>query len=159
MRRQLKSSIEPQIRYEENRSKLIASISHDLKTPITSIKGYVKGFRDGVANSPEKMERYFTTIYKKSIDMDRLIDELSLYSKLDMNRLPYHFEQLDLKAFLSDLTEEIRFDLERQGVSLALHTGNGDYSVWAGREKLKRAVSNMSGNSVKYNHKKQKKFR
>lgn len=158
MRRKLKNSIEQQVRYEENRSKLIASISHDLKTPITSIKGYVEGIRDGVANSPKKMERYLTTIYKKSIDMDRMIDELSLYSKLDMNRLPYHFEQLDLKAFLSDLTEKIRFDLEKQGVSLTFHTGDGDYSVWADREKLKRVVSNITGNSVKYNHKKQKKI-
>lgn len=92
MRHKLKESAEIQMKYEESRKELIANISHDLKTPITSIKGYVEGIRNGIANTPEKMDRYIDTIYTKATDMDHLIDELFLYSKLDLNRLPFHFE-------------------------------------------------------------------
>ena len=70
---------------------LISNISHDLKTPITAIKGYVEGIRDGVADTPEKMEKYIGTIYNKANEMDTLINELTLYAKIDTNRIPYNF--------------------------------------------------------------------
>src|SRR5699024_8563044 len=62
MRIKLNDAKTAQEQYEQNRQELIASISHDLKTPLTSIKGYIKGIQDGVANSPEKLERYMDTI-------------------------------------------------------------------------------------------------
>ena len=66
MRIRLKESIDLQLAYENNRKVLIANISHDLKTPITNIIGYVEGIHDGVANSPKKMERYIHTIYTRA---------------------------------------------------------------------------------------------
>lgn len=86
MRLKLKGAEETQRRYEANRQELIARISHDLKTPLTSIKGYINGIQDGVANTPDKMKRYMDTIYRTANDMDGLIDELFLYSKLDLQR-------------------------------------------------------------------------
>ena len=65
MRLKLKESANLQVKYEQNRKELIANVSHDLKTPITSIKGYIEGIQDGVANTPEKLERYIQTIYTK----------------------------------------------------------------------------------------------
>ncbi|MGG3691680.1 sensor histidine kinase [Heyndrickxia ginsengihumi] len=151
MRQKLKESINVQLQYEENRKELIANISHDLKTPITSIKGYVEGIRDGVANTPVKMERYLNTIYTKSVDMDKLIDELALYSKLDMNRLPYHFEEVNIQSFLLELIDELTFDLENENVALFFHTNSSEpYRVLADREKIKRAVTNIVSNSLKY---------
>ena len=76
-----------QLQYENNRKDLISNISHDLKTPVTAIKGYVEGLKDGVADTPEKMDKYINTIYKKATDIDKMIDELSLFSKLDLNKL------------------------------------------------------------------------
>ncbi len=111
MRIRLKESIDLQLAYEKNRKVLIANISHDLKTPITSIIGYVEGIRDGVANSPQKMERYIQTIYTKARDVDRMIDQLFLFSKLDLQRLPFHFEPIKFDQYLSDFVEEFRFDV------------------------------------------------
>ena len=85
MRSHLKESIEENIKRDEESKELISNISHDLKTPLTTIKGYVEGIMDGVADSPEKMDKYIRTIYNKANDMDRLIGELTIYSKIDTN--------------------------------------------------------------------------
>jgi signal transduction histidine kinase len=91
MRIRLKDSIHTQLKYEENRKMLISSISHDLKTPVTSIKGYVEGIVDGIANTPEKNEKYLKTIYQKSQKVDQIIDDLLLYAKLDLKQIPFNF--------------------------------------------------------------------
>jgi histidine kinase len=159
MRIRLKESIEKQLAYEENRKELIANISHDLKTPITTIKGYVEGIRDGVANSPEKIERYIQTIHSKSIDLDHMIDELFLYSKLDLQRLPFHFEKIHFDDYLQDFVEELRFDVEEMKVEVELEIEkSGNYLITGDREHLKRVVTNIVGNSLKYIDKENKKL-
>jgi histidine kinase len=151
MRRQLKHSTEIQKQYEHNRKELIAHISHDLKTPITTIKGYVEGIRDGVANSAEKQERYLQTIYQKSVDLDHLIDELFLYSKLDLKKLPFHFIKFDMKNYLLDFAEELTFEFENRNIKLDFsYDENKSYEINADPEKLKRVFSNIIENSLKY---------
>lgn len=151
MRVKLKESIDMQMQYENNRKELISNISHDLKTPVTAIKGYVEGIMDGVADSPEKMDRYIKTIYRKASDMDRLIDELFLYSKLDLNKLPFNFEKVDIKKYLEDCVEELQLDLEKRGVNINLFIDiDANSFVVADRERLKRVIINIVENSVKY---------
>ncbi|CEI81629.1 HAMP domain-containing sensor histidine kinase [Oceanobacillus oncorhynchi] len=157
MRLKLKEADREQKRYEANRQELIASISHDLKTPLTSIKGYVKGIQDGVANTPEKLDRYMDTIYRTANDMDGLIDELFLYSKLDLKKEAFQFEKVDLYAFYADFMEELAFNLEKeQGKAILAADPKKDYMVEADREKLRRVVMNIIQNSLKYIDKKQK---
>ncbi|MCR8643099.1 HAMP domain-containing histidine kinase [Paenibacillus sp. N1-5-1-14] len=151
MRQRLKSSVDMQLQYEENRKELISNISHDLKTPITTILGYVEGIRDGIADTPEKMDKYVKTIYYKASDMDRLIDELFLFSKLDLKRLPFTFEQVEISEYLTDCMDEIRFDLDQKGIQMELnvHLAKPTF-VTADREQLKRTIMNIVDNSVKY---------
>ncbi|WP_090867987.1 sensor histidine kinase [Oceanobacillus limi] len=158
MRRKLKEAEELQYRYEENRKELIASISHDLKTPMTSIKGYVNGIRDGVANTPEKIDRYMETIYAKANDMDRLIDELFLYSKLDLHQVPFHYETINLQLYLSDFVEELAFDLDENGELDFSYDSSKSYFVRADQEKLRRVLTNIIQNSLKYMDKEQKRI-
>jgi len=152
MRVQLKHSIELRLKEEENRKELISNISHDLKTPITAIKGYVEGILDGVANNPEKLNKYMHILYKKSSDLDRLIDELFLYSKLDLNSMPFHFESMALIPFLQDCVGDLSFDLEKRGITLEWdHSGVSDQlAINADREKLKRGLVNIIENSKKF---------
>ncbi|WNQ12525.1 HAMP domain-containing sensor histidine kinase [Paenibacillus aurantius] len=151
MREQLKKAKETQLQYEENRKMLLSSISHDLKTPITSILGYVEGMSSGVADSPDKQERYMKTIQTKAKDMDALIDELFLFSKLDLGKVPFQFENVDLRAFLTDCGEEMDFMLGGGAISLELELPPaGPVTVSADREKLKRAVINLLDNAIKY---------
>ena len=96
MRIRLKESTEEKIQYDKESKELISNISHDLKTPITAIKGYAEGLMEGVASSPEKRDKYIRTIYNKANDMDRLINELTFYSKIDTNKIPVSYTHLDV---------------------------------------------------------------
>ncbi|MDF2725428.1 MAG: histidine kinase [Paenibacillus sp.] len=151
MRQKLNESIHLQLQYEENRKQLISNISHDLKTPITTIKGYVEGIRDGVADTPEKMDRYIDTIYSKTKDMDRLVNELFLYSKLDLKREPFSFEKIDLHRFVQDVLEETEFELENKGILLQWELDSQpEVFVLADRLKLRRVFANLLNNCFKY---------
>jgi histidine kinase len=151
MRKQLKESAALKAQYEENRKELIAHISHDLKTPITSIKGYIEGIQDGVATSPEKLQRYLQTINQKSNDLDHLIDELFLYSKLDLKKVPFTFEIVDMKDYLIDYLEELNFDFEKTKTKVKFtHDASSDFCVQLDHDKMKRVLSNIIENSLKY---------
>ena len=151
MRKRLKESSEEKIKYDNENRELISNISHDLKTPITSIKGYVEGIMDGVADTPEKMDRYIRTIYNKTNEMDSLINELTLYSKIDTNRIPYNFHRINVGDFFNDCVEEIGLDLESKNIALTF-TNDVDENtrIIADPEQLRRVISNIIGNSVKY---------
>ena len=118
MRRRLKESTEEKSLIEKENRELISNISHDLKTPITAVKGYVEGIMDGVADTPEKMDRYVRTIYNKTNEMDHLINELTFYSKIDTNRIPYTFNKLNVEDYFEDCSEEVGLELETRGIEL-----------------------------------------
>lgn len=151
MRRKLRETTEEKLEYDRESKELIRNISHDLKTPITAIKGYVEGIMDGVADTPEKMDRYIRTIYNKAIDMDRLINELNFYSKIDTNRIPYTFNKINVNDYFEDCFEEVGLDLESQGVDISYSNYvDQDVMVIADAEQIKRVINNIVGNSMKY---------
>ena len=112
MRLRLKANAEEKVAFDRENKELISNISHDLKTPITAIKGYVEGIMDGVADTPEKMDRYIKTIYNKANEMDLLINELTLYSKIDTNRIPYNFTTISARDYFEDCAEDLHMELE-----------------------------------------------
>lgn len=151
MRKRLKESTEETIRNEEESKELISNISHDLKTPITAIKGYAEGIIDGVADTPEKREKYIRTIYNKANDMDKLIGELTLYSKIDTNRIPYNFNKVNVDEYFADCVEEIAVELESKNITLNyFNYVDKETIIIADSEQLKRVINNIISNSVKY---------
>jgi len=153
MRQELKKSIEKQVLYENNRKELISSISHDLKTPMTSIKGYVEGILDGVANTEEKRNRYLRVIKQKSLDMEHLIDDLFTFSKLDLKQLPFEFEETNMEKFIRETTEDLALEYSEEAkIDLTIDKSQSkeiDYFVDKGQ--LRRALYNLVQNSIKYN--------
>ena len=151
MRLRLKESAEESLEAEKQNRILISNISHDLKTPITAIKGYVEGILDGVADTPEKVDKYMRTIYSKAIDMDRLINELTLYAKIDTNRIPYDFKRMKAADYFDDCIEEIGLGLETEHIGLSYFNYAGDeVEIIADPEQLKRVINNIIGKSIKY---------
>lgn len=151
MRQRLKESTEEKMRAEQESKTLISNIAHDLKTPITAVKGYAEGILDGVADSPEKREKYLRTIYNKASEMDTLINELTLYSKIDTNRIPYNFSKINVSNYFDDCIEELGLDLEAKNVGLAYFNYTDEETVIiADPEQLRRVINNIVGNSCKY---------
>ena len=151
MRKRLKESAEEKVAFDKENKELISNISHDLKTPITAVKGYVEGIMDGVADTPEKMDRYIRTIYNKANEMDRLINELTFYSKIDTNRIPYTFNKIHISDYFEDCVDELSVELESSGVSLTYFNYlEEDAVVIADAEQLKRVINNIVSNSLKY---------
>ena len=151
MRRRLKESTEEKSLIEKENKELISNISHDLKTPITAVKGYVEGIMDGVADTPEKMDRYVRTIYNKTNEMDHLINELTFYSKIDTNRIPYTFSKLNVEDYFADCAEEVGLELETRGIELVYaNYVEKDVMFIADGEQIRRVIHNIISNAIKY---------
>ena len=151
MRQHLKDLSEQQLRYQQESREMIANISHDMKTPLTAIKGYSEGLMDGVADTPEKQERYYRTIYSKSADMERMVDELGFYAKIEQNAMTYDFRNLSIREFLADCLAELTLDLETQGIEFRYEENcEEETTALFDPEHIKRVIINIIGNSVKY---------
>ena len=141
---------------EANRRELIAGISHDLRTPLTSIKGYLEGLETGVASTPEMRHNYFTIIKNKTGDMEHIIEQLFLFSKLDMDEFPLALRRVSLAPLVSDMIEEaateyaqrglaVRFTESREDVALSADTDVSIDTYW-----LRNVCVNILENSVRY---------
>ena len=151
MRIRLRQNEEQKLLADKNNRELISNISHDLKTPITAIKGYVEGIMDGVASSPEKIDKYIRTIYNKANDMDKLIDELTFYSKIDTNGIPYNYKVISVVDFFTDCAKEVGLDMESMNIDFYFNNNvDRDTFIVADVEQMKRAINNIISNSVKY---------
>ena len=151
MRKRLKANAEEKLSFDNENKELISNISHDLKTPVTAIKGYAEGIIDGVADTPEKMDKYVRTIYNKASEMDTLINELTLYSKIDTNRIPYNFKIISVNDYFNDCSEELSLELESRNVEFGyFNYVEEDVKVIADAEQIKRVINNIINNSLKY---------
>lgn len=138
-----------QAEYEENRKNLIANISHDLKTPITAIQGHIEALLDGPAASPEKQEKYLKVIHHNTAYLNRLIDDLFLFSKLDMDKLEFHFESVRIGDYLADLMEEYQLELGGQNIQVDFSSLlEGETSVYLDGKRLYQAINNIMRNAI-----------
>lgn len=151
MAQKLQASEKMKSEYEEDRKTLLANISHDLKTPIASVQGYIEALMDGVVISPEKVNKYLKTIYQNTVYIDKLIEDLFLFSKLDLQKLDFQFEDIQIGAFMDDLMEEFKFELEEKHFNFYYSNKlEGDCPISIDRKRLYQAFRNIIGNAVKY---------
>lgn len=152
MRQRLKEAEAQQKRFDENRKDIIAGISHDLGTPLTSIKGYVSGILDGIADSPEKQRRYLETVYNTADDMDKLVNQFALFSRLDMDVLPFFFEKTDAFACIEKDLFEIEENLRRNGIRFEYVNTQREKIPYIKIDpmQIKRVEINLLENCIKY---------
>ena len=149
MAARLKDSVERTRRDEESRKELLAGISHDLRSPLTSIRAYVEGLLDGVAKTEEAKQRYLRTIHTKAEDIDRLVSQLFLYSKLDLEGVPMEMRPIRLDEFISGFVEESAPDGRVHGLEITAEY-LAPVTVSADPGQLRRVLSNILENSIKY---------
>lgn len=136
--------------YERARTDLITGISHDLRTPLTSVKGYIKGLRDGVASTPEKQEQYLKVAYEKACDMDVLLQKLFYFSNLETGNLPLALESQDLGGFARRFAESMQGELNNKNIKITVDPTSVLHPVNIDAEQMRRVLLNLTENAIKY---------
>jgi signal transduction histidine kinase len=144
---------------EQSRRELIAGISHDLRTPLTSIKAYVEGIEKGVAATPDAYKRYIDTIKNKTDDLEHIIETLFLFSKLDTGEFPYHMERVDLGDLASEVVENLADEYRGRGLDISLSREAENLCVEIDPMQTRYIMINIFENSVKYKNKERGKMR
>ena len=150
MRRHLKLSTEEQVRYEEYRRELISGISHDLRTPLTTIRGYVDGMIDGIADTDEKRMKYLRAIQVRTGDLERLVDDLSMYNKMENKSYTYDMRKMNINAFLDDYVEKYSGEMMFKKAVITLEHTPGRTLIRGDEKQLQRVMDNIIINSIKY---------
>lgn len=150
MAARLKESVETTQKNEQNRKELIAGISHDLRTPLTSIKAYIEGLLEGVAATPQMQQKYMKTILAKSNDIDRMVDKLFLFSKLDLGDCPFYPEKLKIGQEIRSVITSNEKEYRENGMQILCKDIPQDWEVYADPVQLRSAVTNILENSLKY---------
>lgn len=151
MQEHLKTEMERNAAYEKARTEMVSGISHDLRTPLTSIKGYIKGMIDGVAATEEKRKEYLTIAYKKSCDMDRLLMTLFYFSKLETGNMPFYMQKTQIEEYIGNYAKEKEAELSQKGATINVSTKT-DEKLFCNidKEQIQRVLDNLIENSCKY---------
>ncbi len=144
MAARLKASLENEQQRQQSRKELIAGMSHDLKSPLTSIRAYTEALLEGVAETPEAQKRYLETIHKKECEMEHMVARLFEFSKLELSEYPAKPERMDIKFELEKIVSDIA---PRAEIDMSRLTS---LPVMADREQLRRIAENIIGNSIRY---------
>ena len=146
----LRESVEITQKNEQNRKELIAGISHDLRTPLTSIKAYIEGLLEGVAATPQMQQKYMITILSKANDIDRMVDKLFLFSKLDLGDCPFYPEKLNIGQEILSVVTSNQKEYQEKGMQILCKDIPQDLEVYADPVQLRNAITNILENSLKY---------
>jgi signal transduction histidine kinase len=154
MRLRLKETLETKNKADEEKRVLVAGIAHDLRTPLTSAKGYAEGLLDGIADTPEKKERYLKTICQSINNTEKILDDLLTVSKLELNGYDLNLVNVNVKEFFNDGVHEIQETLDKAGFDFKYECNCSDDAVIGiDTERFARVISNIISNSIKYTKK------
>lgn len=150
MMKSISSEQEKNRKYEKARTDMIAGISHDLRTPLTAIKGTIKGLLDGVASKPEQQKMFLETAYRRTGDMDMLLNQLFLLSKIETGHMPVSMQSIELSEFLINYVNSQKDVSGNQNETINIDTHGLVGYIMADTEQLLRILDNILENSRKY---------
>ncbi|WP_265456721.1 sensor histidine kinase [Enterococcus sp. HY326] len=154
MAQRLELVIKERDQNENSRRELVAGISHDLRTPLTSIEAYLEGLEKGVAATPKMRDKYFATIKRKTKDMEHIINQLFLFSKLDTGEFPFNFEVVNASEFLQEYLQVVKPEYHNRGLQVSL-TGPFEerLPIRIDVAQLRSVLTNLLENTLKYSDK------
>jgi len=150
MASRLSDMVEQRQTDERTRKELIAGISHDLRTPLTSVKAYIEGLRKGIASTPELQEKYLDIIQGKTEDIEYIIKQLFVFSKIDIGEFPFSVETVDIGNELAVMVDGFADEYKKMGLEVLLKENIQRESVSIDIIQFKNIMQNILGNSVKY---------
>lgn len=137
-------------KYEKARTDMIAGISHDLRTPLTAIRGTIKGLLDGVASTPERQKKFLETAYRRTGDMDLLLNQLFYLSKLETGNMPFDFKTIEISGFIRNYVKGKQEILENGQAEIAADIEEITGYVSVDPKQLQRIFDNLLENSRRY---------
>lgn len=151
MRKELKNNIDKNVNYENSRRQMLAGMSHDLKTPLTVIQGYSKALIDGIAKDKTQTDKYLEVIHRKSIEMESLLNQLSVFSKLENKAFVFNYEKVSLHEFIDNFIKLSKTEYLDKKIVFIYSNLNKDINVNIDTMQMNRVLDNIFSNSVKYN--------
>lgn len=150
MRRSILEEQEKNRRYEKARTDMIAGISHDLRTPLTAMKGTMKGLMDGVASTPEQQKKFLQAAYRRTGDMDMLLSQLLYLSRMETGNLPISMQTIEIASFVTSYVAGKREMMESGQEEISVDTQGITAEVSIDPEQFQRILDNLLENSRKY---------
>lgn len=150
MKEQLKDLREKQAAHETDRKELIASISHDLRTPMSSIKGYVEALQDGIIHDKERFHRYISVINNKTENLDQLIETLFQYSQLDMNPSEDVFSIWNSEVLLESIIHPMNIEFMDTSIQLKVKKPFPKVNVSVNANEIEQVFNNLVSNAKRY---------
>jgi len=149
MAMRLSDMVEQKQADENSRKELIAGISHDLRTPLTSLKMSIEAIRNGIATTPEKQKKYLDILQRKTEDIEYIIKQLFIFSRMDIGEFPLHIETVDIGIELDEIVNGFTDEYRKEGLEIVLAEKVSE-AVNIDKVQFKNIVQNILGNSVKY---------
>lgn len=150
MRQGLKESISQQAAMEQERRMFIAALAHDLRTPLTSVRGYLEGLRDGVARTPEKVGKYVSVALEKTESLERLIESLFAFARTEYLEQSPQRERLDLGGLLQTAAEALLPRARARQIRLQVDGPSDPCTLPGDRLMLTRVVDNLLDNAIRH---------
>ncbi len=150
MRAEIQRTEQEKADYEKARTEMVVGISHDLRTPLTAIQGTIKGLRDGVVTTPRMREKFLDTAYRRTQEIDGLLDQLSYFAKIESGNYPLSPEKIEWNEYLREYVNSLRdgsveesFQVLFQGTDVPLYSMIDIF-------QMNRILDNLVENSKKY---------
>lgn len=137
--------------FAQKRNLLLSDITHDLKTPITTIAGYAQALNDGVVKDPERQKQYLLAMQKKSLEMSELITLLFNYVKLDSEGFSLKKERVNITEFMLRIAADVYTDMEDAGMKYDVDIPEEAGYAEVDKAQFSRALNNLITNAVKHN--------
>lgn len=150
MRDEIKVSKEKEEKLKRSEKELLASISHDLKTPLSSISGYVEGIRDGIVRDEVGIQRYSNVILKKCKEISKLIDDILEQSKAELNEMSIVREEIYSDEYLEEILEEISLDVATYNMKLIVNGELPRALIFIDALRINQVINNIVSNAIKY---------
>lgn len=145
----LRASFQKQAELEEERRFVITAIAHDLRTPLFALRGYLDGLEQGIAHSPEQIAKYIAVCKEKSAQLDRLVEDLFTFSKMEHVEMKLHNQTIDLKVIIQKSIDNLSPLAQQKHISISSHTSD-DCFIKGDTHLLERAINNLLDNAVRY---------
>lgn len=147
---QLEHATRERERLESSRRTLVASVSHDLRTPLASMRALVEALNDGVVSDPETVSRYLRTIQNETLHLTTLIDDLFELSQIDAGALKLRIEPASLADLLSDALESMSAHAERKGIQVQSYVEGELPRVSLDAPRMQRVLYNLLQNAIRH---------